>query len=112
MHRKKKKTDAGPDLVEELVFDGSDAQYHTDAVRSFFFFLMSHQEKELFHSMTSPFQSTSQLEMHLMATRRRLKQRRLEEREKLMGFYRVNNYNPQTVHLPILNHLYYPLIWI
>ena len=36
MHRKKKKTDTGPNLVEELVFDGSDAQYHADAVRSLF----------------------------------------------------------------------------
>ena len=36
MHRKKKKTNTGPNLVEELDFDGSDAQYHADAVRSLF----------------------------------------------------------------------------
>ena len=36
MHRKKKKTNTGPNLVEGLVFDGSDAQYHADAVRSLF----------------------------------------------------------------------------
>ena len=36
MHKKKKKTNTGPNLVEGLVFDSSDAQYHADAVRSLF----------------------------------------------------------------------------
>ena len=32
VHRKKKNSNDNPNCVEKLVFDGSDAQYHADAV--------------------------------------------------------------------------------